>query len=199
MEKEARSLLVIFYRNPVKGKVKTRLAATVGAQMALEIFRMLSSHTLQISKELPVDKVVFYSDYIETNDLWPDAVFQKALQHGEDLGARMEHAFREGFAKGYNHICIVGTDCYELTGEIIDEAFRALKFADAVIGPAQDGGYYLLGMNKLFHDVFHNKRWSTPTVFRDTIQDFESLGLRYQRLILLRDIDTEDDLPEELC
>lgn len=189
---------MIFYRNPVKGKVKTRLAATVGAERALQIFRMLASHTRQISADLSMDKVVFYSDHIETNDLWPEGVFQKALQQGSDLGARMEHAFRDGFTKGYNHICIVGTDCYELTGEIIDEAFRALKSADAVIGPAQDGGYYLLGMNKLLNTVFHNKKWSTQTVFSDTVEDFDSIGLRYQRLILLRDIDTEDDLPEEL-
>lgn len=197
MEKEARSLLMIFYRNPVKGKVKTRLAATVGADKALTIFRMLASHTRLISEDLPMDKIVFYSDQIETNDLWPEDVFQKALQKGSDLGERMEHAFNEGFGEGYHRICIIGTDCYELTGEIIDAAFRSLESADAVIGPAQDGGYYLLGMNRPLNNVFHNKRWSTETVFRDTIQDFESLGLQYRRLVLLRDVDTEGDLPEE--
>lgn len=198
MEKTSQSLLIIFYRNPMMGKVKTRLAATVGKVRALELFRMLSWHTRTITEHLSMDKIVFYSDFVETNDMWPDEAFQKCLQRGADLGEKMDHAFDEGFKKGYSHICIIGTDCYELTGETIDEAFAALQSADAVIGPARDGGYYLLGMNKPIKEAFQDKKWSTETVFKDTIHDFESAQLRYVILRVLRDVDKEDDLPEAL-
>lgn len=197
MDQQTKSLLIIFYRNPKFGNVKTRLAATLGNQRALEIYGKLSAHTRKITEGLEPDKIVFYSDAIDLMDIWPNATFLKALQEGEDLGERMKKAFTAGFETGYTSICIIGTDCFELTGEIITDAFEALKSADAVIGPASDGGYYLLGMNEP-HDVFKNKNWSTETVLQETIDDFESLDLHYVKLEKLSDVDTEDDLPEEL-
>ena len=197
MEQQTKSLLIIFYRNPKIGKVKTRLAATLGNQKALEIYRKLSWHTKTITEDLNLDKIVFYSDVIDLMDIWPNATFLKAFQEGEDLGEKMKNAFVAGFETGYTSICIIGTDCFELTGEIITQAFEVLKSADAVIGPAGDGGYYLLGMNGP-SDVFQNKNWSTETVLQETIHDFESLGLHYFLLQELKDVDTEDDLPEEL-
>ena len=110
----------------------------------------------------------------------------------------MKNAFVAGFETGYTSICIIGTDCYELTAEIITEAFEELESADAVIGPATDGGYYLLGMNKPHVDVFNNKKWSTETVLKETLDDFEALELIYVKLDALNDVDTEDDLPEGL-
>lgn len=198
MDKTSRPLLIIFYRNPIPGKVKTRLAATVGDQKALEIYRALSQHTRTITEKLPAARIVYYTEAIEQNDLWPDGVFTKALQQGAGLGQRMENAFKEGFESGYTSICIIGTDCWELTTETILQAFEALNSADAVIGPARDGGYYLLGMNKLLPDAFRNKRWSTDTVLQDTIRDFDSLQLGYVKLPERTDVDTEDDLPKEL-
>ena len=195
MDQQIKSLLIIFYRNPKIGKVKTRLAATLGNQKALEIYRKLSLHTKTITEDLNLDKIVFYSDSIDLMDIWPNATFLKALQEGEDLGEKMENAFVGGFETGYTSICIIGTDCFELTEEIITQAFEVLKSADAVIGPAGDGGYYLLGM-KAPADVFENKNWSTETVLQETIHDFESLGLHYIKLQELNDVDTEDDLPD---
>src|SRR5688500_10095027 len=197
MEKISKSLLIIFYRNPKAGKVKTRLAATVGDQKALEIFRKLSLHTKIMTENLQAEKIVFYSDSIDLMDIWSNAIYLKALQHGEDLGERMKHAFEAAFETGYTSVCIIGTDCYELTSEIIERGFEELKSADAVIGPARYGGYYLLGMNSLHPEVFQRKEWSTETVFRETIRDFDRLHLKYVILQILRDIDTESDLPEE--
>lgn len=197
MDKTSRRLLIIFYRNPIPGKVKTRLAATVGDQKALEIYRALSQHTRTITEKLPAARIVYYTEAIEQNDLWPNGVFKKALQKGAGLGQRMENAFKEGFESGYTSICIIGTDCWELTTETILQAFEALNSADAVIGPARDGGYFLLGMNKLYPELFKDKQWSSGSVFSDTIYDFTSLGLKYVTLEELRDVDTEDDLPEE--
>lgn len=197
MEKPEKSLLIILYRNPEMGKVKTRLAATLGKEKALEIFKKLALHTKMITQGVPVDKIVFYSHSIDLMDIWSNAIYLKALQKGDDLGERMRDAFASGFESGYHSICIIGTDCFELQTHAIQRAFEALKSVDAVIGPARDGGYYLLGMQRFYPAFFRNKQWSTETVFHDTVRDFESLGLNYMKLETLRDVDTEADLPEE--
>ncbi len=198
MDQQRKDLLIIFYRNPKIGKVKTRLAATVGNQKALEIYMKLSLHTKTITEDLNLEKIVFYTDVIDLMDIWPNATFLKALQDGKELGEKMKNAFVAGFETGYTSICIIGTDCYELTAEIITQAFEALKSADAVIGPARDGGYYLLGMTNPHTGVFNNKNWSTETVLQETIQNFESLNLNYIKLQELTDVDTAEDLPDEL-
>jgi hypothetical protein len=190
-----KSLLIIFYRNPELGKVKTRLAKTIGDEKALAIYFTLASHTRKITEELIVDKIVYYSDFIDTEDTWPNTVFKKQLQQGYVLGEKMLYAFEEGFRKGYQHICIIGTDCLELEAEIIAQAFEQLTSYDAVLGPAKDGGYYLLGMNQLIHEVFRNKEWSTDSVAASTILDFKNKNLSYSLLTTLTDVDEEPDLP----
>lgn len=192
------SLLIIFYRNPVAGKVKTRLAASVGNAMALEIYHKLTQHTKSISQNVSADIVVYYSYHPEDQDTWSNGRFQKKTQAGADLGERMASAFHEGFVSGYKSICIIGTDCFELTKSILDESFNKLRSYDAVIGPAKDGGYYLLGMNSPHPELFKNKLWSTDTVSRNTLSDFMTLGLRYFQLPELTDVDEEKDLPDEL-
>lgn len=185
--------LIIFYRNPELGKVKTRLAATVGDEMALAVYYRLASHTREISKNLSVDKVVYYSHRLDTEDDWKD---HKALQTGGSLGERMQNAFRESFSLGYQSVCIIGTDCWELSESHIKKAFEVLKRCDGVIGPALDGGYYLLGMNKLHHSIFENKEWSTSSVFSDTVKTMEQLKWTYELLEPLRDVDVKEDLPD---
>ncbi len=189
---------MIFYRNPQLGRVKTRLAATVGEEKALEIYMSLSIHTREITEDLPFAKSVFYTEEVQSGDLWPDDVYKKTVQAGSDLGERMYNAFVWGFEKGYDAVCIIGTDCYELTAAIIKDGFSALNSADVVIGPAADGGYYLLGMSAARRDVFINKKWSTETVFADTVKDLAADNSSYVQLPVLRDVDSEDDLPAEL-
>lgn len=198
MEKRARDLLMIFYRNPSMGAVKTRLAATIGDRKALAVYIELCHHTKSVTQTLPLDKIVFYANAVETDDMWRDDVYQKAAQTGMDLGERMSNAFRAGFAGGYHSICIIGTDCYELTSAIIQQAFTALQSTDAVIGPAKDGGYYLLGLKELHPELFIKKEWSTDSVFRQTLETFDAAGIKYLTLPLLRDVDVEGDLPAEL-
>ena len=189
------SLLIIFYRNPELGKVKTRLAASLGDEKALAIYLRLASHTKSIAGGVEVDRVVYYSDFIDTEDNWPNALFNKQIQRGDDLGKRMLNAFADGFIADYHSICIIGTDCFELTSEIITNAFQKLEKMDAVIGPASDGGYYLLGMNSLLPGVFKNKKWSADSVYAETLSDFKKLGLRCFQLDVLADVDEEKDLP----
>lgn len=187
--------LILFYRNPELGKVKTRLAKDVGDERALTIYRALCEHTWQISQILDCDKVVYYSHQIEYGDLWPDEVYAKKVQSGNDLGERMANALASEFQAGYKSICIIGTDCLELTPAILDQSFAELEISDAVIGPARDGGYYLLGMNHFYPKFFKDKKWSTDSVYEDTINDFETQSLSYSILPLLRDVDEAKDLP----
>ena len=187
-------LLIIFVKNPELGKVKTRLAATMGEQRALEIYRKLLEYTIAITGKLPLDKVVFYSEYIDTQDNWPDDIYLKQQQIAGDLGEKMNAAFKWAFQSGYQEVCIIGSDCLELTPEIIMSAFEALSNDDAVLGPTKDGGYYLLGMNKLYPSLFTNKNWGTHTVATDTQADLNELNLLYSLLEPLADIDREQDL-----
>lgn len=188
--------LLLFTKNPELGKCKTRLAKTIGDVKALEIYIKLLEHTREIVIPVDVDKFVFYSETIEREDDWDNAVFQKRIQNGDDLGQKMQNAFRDLFQLNYDSVCIIGSDCYELNSETINQSFIALESKDVVIGPTYDGGYYLLGMKKLHAALFENKNWSTETVYSDTITDFEQLGLSYSNLVKLTDIDEEKDLPK---
>ena len=194
-KRKSKALLIIFYRNPELGKVKTRLAATIGDAKAYSIYLLLSEHTRNIVEKLTLQKVLYYSDFIDTEDNWSTAVNEKLVQSGNDLGEKMETAFRTGFTSGYKSICIIGTDCLDLSTRIIKEAFRKLLTHDVVIGPAVDGGYYLLGMNYLHPIVFKNKNWGSNSVLTETLYDLQMSGLSFWQLETLNDIDREEDLP----
>lgn len=147
-----KNVLIIFTKNPLYGKVKTRLAATVGNDKALEAYKTLTNHTHAITYYLNCSKIVFYTDEIVEDGIWKD--YQKQLQHGTDLGERMMNAFEYVFQNEYLKAVIIGCDCPELTEQIIKKAFEHLDKYDVVIGPAADGGYYLLGMKKLYESYF---------------------------------------------
>ena len=158
--------LIIFVRNPEAGKVKTRLAATVGDEKALHIYKQLLDHTLTITKNMAVEKYVFYAGEISQTDMWKEARYSRLLQKEADLGEKMRTAFETVFLNGHAKVIIIGSDCIELTTEIFNQAFENLDEYDAVIGPANDGGYYLLGMKSLHAELFINKPWSTETFTR---------------------------------
>ncbi|MCM4161462.1 glycosyltransferase [Antarcticibacterium flavum] len=190
----ASQLLIIFIRNLQPGRVKTRLAADVGHEAAMDIYKFLLQHTHGITKDLPYDKVVYYSENLQQNDIWEEEAFQKKVQRGKDLGDRMQQAFQEAFSSGYEQVVIVGSDIYELSSEEIKQAFSSLKENDYVLGPAKDGGYYLLGMTKPTLKVFKNKFWSTSSVLEDTLTD-----LKNEQVFLLKelnDVDTFEDIKE---
>lgn len=187
--------IILFTKNPELGKVKTRLAKTIGNEKALEIYIKLLQHTRKIVEPLSVDKFVFYSENPIEKDEWDDKTYSKKAQHGNDLGVRMKNAFEEVFQQNYDSVCIIGSDCYELNTTIVEEAFEKLKIHDAVIGPTYDGGYYLLGMNSLRKELFENKQWSTDSVFVDTVTDFKKFNLNFFSLDKLHDIDEEKDVP----
>jgi rSAM/selenodomain-associated transferase 1 len=193
--KITRKLLLIFIKNPVLGKVKTRLARTLGDAKALDVYLQLLNHTLLVTKDVDADKAVFYTDFVDRQDMWPDDSYQKQLQQGQDLGQRMQGAFKWAFEKQYEQVVIVGSDCPQLTTAIIEQAFAQLDTSKVVLGPAADGGYYLLGMTTLVPRLFNNKNWSTVTVLSDTLADLQILQLSYSTLPTLHDVDHAEDLP----
>lgn len=169
-----KNLLLIFTRNPELGKVKKRLAASIGENAALEVYNFLLKKTAQITRDLPVIKRVFYSEYIQKEDFWDEFYFDKKRQTGDELGERMENAFHQGFTDGFEKIVIIGSDLFELEKKDLEMAFLALDTSDFVIGPAQDGGYWLLGMKKLNSAIFRNKTWSSDYVLQDTLENLKN-------------------------
>lgn len=188
----SKNLLLIFTRNPELGKCKTRLAATVGDEIALNIYKFLLNHTAAITKDVNVAKQVWYSEEIWKDDIWDNHFFDKKLQEGADLGIRMANAFLEGFAAGFERIIVIGSDMYDLNQTDIDNAFTALESSDFVVGPAEDGGYYLLGMNAFNPDVFKNKTWGTETVLEATLNNLKNENIKL--LETRNDIDLYEDV-----
>lgn len=186
--------LIIFIKNPIKGKAKTRLAKSIGEDKALEVYKELLAHTRNVSEKLAATKFLYYSWFIDEHDAWDEAIFQKRVQIEGGLGEKMQAAFEEVFAAGFTKAIIIGSDCKELTTAHLQDAFFKLKSHNFVIGPAKDGGYYLLGLQQLEATIFQNKKWSTPTVFSDTIADIEALGKTYALLPVLSDVDEVEDL-----
>lgn len=192
MQDKAKNALIVFIKNPELGKVKTRLAATVGAEKALAIYIALMEHTRKIAEALPVSRYLFYSQEINEKDNWKRNKFYKDLQIEGNLGDKIAMAFHSVF-KENEKVVIIGSDCASLTPEIVQTAFNKLDEYPFVIGPAMDGGYYLLGMNQFFPEVFKDIEWSTSSVFPTTKKRIESLGKSYYILPTLSDIDYEED------
>lgn len=188
--------LIIFIRNPVIGRVKSRLAKDLGDEKALSIYHLLLQHTLDITLPLACDKYVYYSDEPVQLDIWEHKRYFKKQQSGNDLGERMLLAFSELFDQGYKRVLIIGSDCYQLSTEILKQAISLLNSHSAVLGPASDGGYYLLGLKTLVHDLFINKPWSSDQVAALSIADFENQYVSYSLLEELSDVDEITDLPE---
>lgn len=188
----SKNLIIVFTRNPELGRCKTRLAKTIGDAAALRVYKYLLQHTAQVISQVHADKAVYYSEKIRQDDLWDAKLFQKYKQEGNDLGERMHNAFDNGFKQGYTKIIIVGSDLFHLQPQHINNAFLALNNNEIVIGPAEDGGYYLLGMKRRHPLVFKNKNWGTETVFNATINDLKNSKIYL--LETLNDIDVYQDL-----
>nr|MDO8109874.1 TIGR04283 family arsenosugar biosynthesis glycosyltransferase [Candidatus Sigynarchaeota archaeon] len=184
--------LIIFVKNPERGKVKTRLSKSIGDDRALAVYEKLLDYTRMVARDVDARKILFYSSRV-ISDNWDPNIFEKRLQTGDDLGQRMLNAFQTVLPQ-FSKAVIIGSDSMEITKPLINEAFRLLDDNDVVIGPARDGGYYLLGMKTIHADLFKNKIWSTPSVSHDTVDDTRRLGLSLAQLPPLSDIDDIKDL-----
>lgn len=187
--------LIIFIKNPVLGKVKTRLASSIGEPAALEIYKSLMDHTRLMVAGIDAARLLFYSDRVERHDSWPEKKFSKNVQQGDDLGARMLNAFKQ--VSDYDKKIIIGSDCPGINPQLIEQAYTHLDFHDVVIGPASDGGFYLLGMNAIIPELFGNISWSTDQVLPEIVKILQQKRLLYKLLPTLRDIDTLEDWEAE--
>lgn len=172
------------------------MAKTVGEERALVIYHKLLKITKSVTDPLTVNRQVWYSRYIDEADFWPSEDYTKYLQQGDGLGQRMKGAFRQTFADDFDKVVIIGSDCSGLSTSIIQQAFRLLEEQDVVVGPSQDGGYYLLGMRKFYPALFEQIKWSTSVVCEQTTDRLEKIGASYQLLPVLNDIDTAEDLDQ---
>ncbi len=188
--------LIIFVKNPIPGTVKTRIARSVGNDKATEVYRHLLQYTQQITRYGPWEKIVYYADFVNPSDGWDG--YGKCQQTGDDLGARMANAFGEQFAAGAEKVLIIGSDCLTITENHLSAAFQRLDDADVVIGPATDGGYYLLGMKQLHLSLFKDMPWSQPELRSLTEHTIQQQGLTFTCLEELTDIDEWSDYEQAI-
>jgi rSAM/selenodomain-associated transferase 1 len=189
--------LVVFVKLPVPGSVKTRLATAIGPEAAARLYRTLAERVLEATapRAGEYERLVFFDppEALEEMRAWLPGVRLLAQARG-DLGVRMKDALARAFARGAERVVLVGSDVLGVSREIVTEALAALDTADVVIGPAEDGGYYLIALREPRPELFAGIAWSTPSVGDETRARAASAGLSVQELPRLRDVDTIDDL-----
>ncbi len=192
--------LVVFVKEPRPGAVKTRLAAAVGAETAAELYRVLAEAVLEATTPVPgeYERLVFFDPPEARRALreWLPGVSLRAQAQG-DLGARLADAFARAFGRGAARVVIVGSDAPFVSRETALRALAALDAADVVLGPAEDGGYYLIGLREPHPELVRGVDWSTPAVLEQTLARAVAARLAVRQLESLRDVDTLDDLRAE--
>lgn len=190
--------VVIFAKAPIEGYVKTRLCPPLTADEAASLHGSLVMDLLERCQTVKECDRILAGAPSSQHPFFKamEARFSVKLweQTGEDLGARMAQAFAEGLSSRYQALVIVGTDIPGVTAPIITQALTALREHDVVLGPTQDGGYYLIGLRRLIPELFQHMPWSTDQVCALTEQKVQDLGLSMRRLPTLRDVDTLEDL-----
>ncbi len=190
--------LIIFARYPAPGKVKTRLASSLGEEPAAEFYKLCAEHVFKVSRKVPhdVNRYIFCADKDDIARIrqWAGWRFYYAAQADGDLGERIEQGFSTVFGHGAQKVIILATDVPDISTKTIDEAVSALDSCDVIVGPCHDGGYYLLGLKKMYRELFVDVPWSTDQVLNHTLSVIKSLGLTVRLLPTLTDIDTEEDL-----
>lgn len=192
------SSVVLFVRSPERGRVKSRLAAAVGGEMALELYKGFVLDIMETLKEghHPF-RIFFYPRSSEERVVrWLGGDFVYAPQRGAGIGRRMENAFVQSFSEGSERVVLIGSDIPDLPNSVIHRAFSSLDKSDAVLGPASDGGYYLIGFKKtsFLPGIFHGIAWGTSSVYRETVEVFRHSKYRVHTLRQWNDVDTLDDL-----
>ena len=189
---------VVFAREPVPGRVKTRLAAAIGEAAACSVYAALLERTLAVTADAGFDLVVSFAE--PPSPGWTAGHAQRwEVQRGDDLGARMRDAFDRRFGDGFDRVVIVGSDCPLLEMEHLTDAVKAVRDAAVVLGPAADGGYWLVAQRRPGVDLFTGVPWSNPGTLAATRQRLESLGASWVEIEALDDIDTEGDLRAALA
>jgi len=194
--------LIVFVKYPEPGKVKTRIARELGAETAAVIYSIIAERVIErVSVSDEYGTVIFFDPPEMANEIrqWVgrgDVTYES--QSGDTIGERMSDAFEKVFSTGAEKAVLIGTDVPAITAEMVTEAFRSLEYEDAVIGPAEDGGYYLLGLKKPEPALFDDIEWGSGSVYQKTLGHIEELNLSYKSLDILRDVDTPEDIGPEI-
>ncbi len=192
--------LIIFIKHPEPGKVKTRLARDIGETKATRIYSYMAETIIDKTSD-PINyiTIIFYDPPGKVEEIknWINKrEVQYLPQTGSNLGDKISNAFEKVFTMGTNKAVIIGSDCIDVSKDIINEALSSLESTDVILGPAEDGGYYLLGLSKFVPEIFQDIEWSTENVLRQTIEKISENNLKFNLLKSLKDIDTVDDLKE---
>ena len=202
MNKAPDTNLLIFSKYPLAGKAKTRLIPAIGAEVAAQLHRQLAEAAISTArswKQISLEKVnritVHYTGAGEKDfRCWLGSDLDYQEQPASDLGQRMSAAFESAFKCGIEHAIGIGTDVPTLTAAILQQADKNLEDHDLVLGPAADGGYYLIGMNSLHPELFADIEWGTERVYGQTLAICTRLNLKIAELPVLHDIDRPEDL-----
>jgi rSAM/selenodomain-associated transferase 1 len=191
--------LIIFTRYPEPGKTKTRLIPALGSEGAADLQRQMTETTLSVSRRFMVENDTSLEVRYEGGDpslmqdwLGRDLAFCR--QGSGDLGEKMIRAFDEAFAVGSSRVMIIGSDCPDLSPEILAAGFAALADHDLVLGPASDGGYYLIGLSAPCTPLFRGCPWGTEQLLTETMAAAEREAITFHLLEELKDVDRPEDL-----
>ena len=186
-----KNLLIVFVKNIKLGRVKTRLAKSIGTEGAFQVYKHLVEITEKATNEIICNKRIYFSDAI-IDEKWPKTA--KFVQKGSNLGEKMQNSIEKGFIDDYEKIVLIGSDLPDISTKIIQEGIDELEKNEVVFGPAEDGGYYLVGMTKKHYSIFKNKKWSTNDLLEKTLNELKEKKINYSLLPPLNDIDTIEDL-----
>lgn len=188
--------LLIFLKYPTPGQVKTRLASALGDTAAADIYRTCVESTLRTMQGFRQEAVLWVAqaEALEACRRWLGPEWNFQAQQGDALGERLIHATAQAFASGAGPVVVIGTDAPWLSAQTIEDAFRSLKRNDVVLGPSEDGGYYLIGLSRNLPSIFEHIAWSTADVYRQTLENAKRLSLSVEPLAVGYDIDTIADL-----
>ena len=190
----SKDVVAVFVKNLIPGTVKTRLAKDLGMDLAMEVYKELVGITAQATDFVKVDKCVYYSEYVELEDQFDDEKYNKHIKEGKELGQRLQNAFYDAFEAGYDKMILIGSDVPDISSEIIEAGFKQLYKNDIVIGPSEDGGFYLIGMKIAHENLLSHQNYGHDEVLENLLEEVESRDLSVARLKELIDIDTQEDM-----
>jgi len=194
-----KQLLIILTRYPEIGKTKTRMIPILGEKGAMELHRQMTEYTVNKFKELSQENIEIQIYFTGGNNIlmqqWLGSNLTYKYQAEGDLGNKMKSAFIDAFNQGIKQVILIGTDCPDITIDLLQQSFNLLTFnQELILGKAQDGGYYLIGLNRIIEPIFNQITWGSNQVLNQTLDIAKKLKLNYHLLPELPDIDRPEDL-----
>ena len=188
--------IALFARRPVPGQAKTRLSPSLPPELAAILYRGMLADALSVAQEAGTDRIALYwtGDTAEVPAFDIPAGVDIRVQAGADLGERLTSAFADLVGSPGDRAVAIGADCPDLDPATVREAFAALDQHDVALGPASDGGYYLIGLRRRAPELFRGVSWGTDRVLAETLQGAAREGLSVHSLDTLSDLDTPEDL-----